>query len=327
MGNMFYDMCSTAMKAKSNKHDKQGNSIQSLYRLIFVPWYWQEEYALEAPANFKHTKEELELRDLYGVNKDQLFWRRMKIIEFQEDGKSGIFSFKQEYPFNANEAFQTSGDALISAENMYKARKSNYDDSTAPIIFGVDPSGTGKDKAALVIRQGRKVIYFETWDDIRPMAFVGKLAVFASKYKPLRIFVDYGHGYAVADRLKELKYKGVQHVHFGEKADEDLIYENKRAEMWMRMQEWFKGVANIPDDDEFQSDLQCMPDSQTSSNSRIILASKKEIKRLYKKSPDIGDALALTFTRKVRKMASGESAKGNRVTRKSGYSNSRLSRR
>lgn len=306
MGNMFYDMCMDAMKGVG------------LYRLIFVPWFWQEEYWLEPPADFRHTEEELTLRDTYGLNPGQLFWRRMKIIELSENGKNGIFKFKQEYPNNANEAFQTSGDSLIDSEHIYRARKSNYVDSFAPVIFGVDPAGTGKDKAALVIRQGRQILYHKTWDEIGPMQLVGKLAILMNKYRPDKTFIDYGHGYAVADRLKELRFRGVEHIHFKETADEDDVYANRRAEMWYRVQDWFKGEVNMPDDDAFQADLQCMPEGEDTSDQRLKLVSKAKIKEKYKKSPDLGDALALTFARKVRRVTPGQQRQ-HMVTSVSGF--------
>jgi len=76
-----------------------------------------------------------------------------------------------------------------------------------------------------------------------------------------------------------------QHIHFKEKADEDDIYANKRAEMWMRMLNWFKQECNIPDDDEFQGDIQCMPQPEDDSNSRLKMISKEKIRKIYKKKP------------------------------------------
>src|SRR5215831_13144422 len=66
---------------------------------IFVPWFWQEEYRKPA-AGLILTAEEREYRDLYGLDEEQIAWRRGKIAELKDEAL-----FRQEYPANAAEAF------------------------------------------------------------------------------------------------------------------------------------------------------------------------------------------------------------------------------
>ncbi len=70
---------------------------------IFVPWFIQDEYAIEPPAPLDHTPEELELIKQHGLNDAQLYWRRLEI------GATSLELFKQEYPCTPEEAFLTSG--------------------------------------------------------------------------------------------------------------------------------------------------------------------------------------------------------------------------
>jgi len=71
---------------------------------IFVPWFWQEEYRAEPPADFVLDAEERDYAALYGLDLAQMAWRRIKIGELKDP-----ILFKQEYPANAAEAFQMSG--------------------------------------------------------------------------------------------------------------------------------------------------------------------------------------------------------------------------
>lgn len=73
------------------------------YCQVFLPWFIQEEYREEPLAGFKRTIDEQELVDLYGLEDDQLQWRRRMVF------KKGLELFQQEYPCTAMEAFLTSG--------------------------------------------------------------------------------------------------------------------------------------------------------------------------------------------------------------------------
>ena len=93
---------------------------------IFVPWYWQDEYRRNADG-IELDEIELELKQTYKLDNQQLAWRRNKIFELSTDGQDGETSFKQEYPMNAAEAFQVTGggNTLINAEHCLKAYLEN----------------------------------------------------------------------------------------------------------------------------------------------------------------------------------------------------------
>jgi len=150
VGNFFHEQWKLAEKGLSE------------FIPIFVPWFWQSEYKKEIPEGTAFTDEELVLSDIYGINKEQLFWRRMKVAELTTDGVDGERAFKQEYPMNAAEAFQVSGgDGLIKADHCMLARK-NKANGSGPLIVGVDPS-RGGDRFAIVKRQGRKMYGMESY--------------------------------------------------------------------------------------------------------------------------------------------------------------------
>ena len=85
-------------------------------------------------------------------------------------------------------------------------------------------------------------------------------------------------------------------VNFGSKAADERKYFNKRAEMWGEMAEWIADTITpcLPDDDRLHADLTA-PGYSHSSNGQIKLDAKDKIKKELGRSPDLGDALALTF--------------------------------
>jgi hypothetical protein len=76
-------------------------------------------------------------------------------------------------------------------------------------------------------------------------------------------------------------------------------YTNKRAEMWGETKEWLgKQPASIPDSDELQADLTQIRYSYDSNNA-LKMEKKEDMKKRGFRSPDMADALGLTFARPV----------------------------
>lgn len=86
---------------------------------LFIPWFWQTEYREAIPSHhtFKRTPKEEELVQLYGLDDEQLYWKRLK------EAETSPTKFKQEYPFTPEEAFQTSGSAVFEPEPLIARSK------------------------------------------------------------------------------------------------------------------------------------------------------------------------------------------------------------
>lgn len=318
MGNLFHQKCMDAMEEDSE------------YELVFIPWFWQDEYRKDLPYSFLPTQEEAELQELFKLDDKQIYWRRMKIKELGSLG-----SFKQEYPMTVEEAFQTSGNRLINSEKIVEARKSIVRDIYAPKILGVDP-GRNKDRSVLVDRQGRHIRWFKEYKKEETagknsqweMRLAGIIANLIDREGYDKVFIDSTKGWGIVDRLHELGYeKEVVGIVFGEKAIEENVYLNIRAEMWCSLRDWFhNGNVNCPDDEKLHLDVTCMPDEKHTSSGLIKMEAKDKIIEIYKKSPDIGDAAALTFALPVRRkeLANTRSFKKGRTNKSSLRSMSRV---
>jgi hypothetical protein len=95
---------------------------------------------------------------------------------------------------------------------------------------------------------------------------------------------------------------------------DDLVYANKRAEMWGWMREWLKH-GSIPDDQDLRSELESVQYGYVLLDGRdaIQLEKKQDMKKRGAPSPDISDALALTFAYPVQpNQNAGRAAAGHR---------------
>lgn len=258
---------------------------------IFVPWYWQQEYRHHGVGL---TDEDREYGELFGLDEQQMMWRRYKINEFGGE----VRLFKREYPSSPAEAFSVSDDrSLISSELVQTARKAvAVLDKSAPRIIGVDPARFGGDSTSIYLRCGRIAEKLENVKGLDTMQVVGAVLRHMKSYSPDAVYVDVGGiGAGVVDRLRELNHMKVRGVNFGGTPLEELKYVNKRAEMWGLLKEWLEEKpVQIPDDNRLETDL-CGLRYNYDSKSRLKLESKEEAKKRGIKSPDDGDALALTF--------------------------------
>jgi hypothetical protein len=273
-------------------------SGESDYIAIFVPWFWQEEYRRDVPQGFSLTDEEIELQDVYRLTPDQIAWRRVKIAELSVNGTDGAKAFKQEYPCNAAEAFQMSGeDSFISPETVVRTRKGEAE-PYGPLVIGVDPARFGDDRSAIIKRRGRVAFDLQTYVKKDTMEIAGIVYGIIQRDKPVKVFVDVvGLGAGVVDRLRELTgYSDViVAVNSAERAINDNLYANKRAEIWALGKEWLQDLpAKIPDSDEMHSDL-CGVKYKTDSKGRLLIESKADMKRRGVRSSDTADALLMTF--------------------------------
>lgn len=310
LGNAFHLMWQDAEQGKG------------LYIPIFVPWYWQDEYRAKVRDDFKLTPEDVVYRDSYGLDMEQMQWRANKITSY---GEGFAWLFDQEYPATAALAFQTGTlNPLVSPHYVSAAAKGDFYDENGPLIIGCDPASDGAgtvDRTCIVFRRGRVVFRVEYHEKLNSMQVAGKLAGYWAEFAPDAIFVDKGGiGTGIVDRLQELHIPVIG-VMFGEAASEPDIYANKKAEMWWRMKDWFEEKPNrIVNNPAFISDI-CAPQPDVSSNGRKLLESKQKLEKRQIRSPDGGDALALTFAEKVMSRAAmaGHSRGSYETPSKAGY--------
>lgn len=286
-GNLFHGLAEDAMRGRGE------------YRLVFVPWYWQDEYAIDPPADWMPSGEDLDYGQPYGLSRAQLYWRRQKI---DTDFRGDEALFDQEYPATPALAFRkVAGDTYIPVEAVMKARKTLVVEGRGPLIIGVDPAEYGADDTVIIGRRGRDASsIYQRHHGRGPMEVVGIVGKLAERVMPDSINIDCtGIGSGIADRLKELGYP-VQRIGFGERAIDDTLYPKRGDEMWGEMKQWLLDApCKIADDDQLQTEL-TMRQYRYDSSRRTLLESKEAMRLRGLGSPDGGDALALTFALPVR---------------------------
>lgn len=205
--------------------------------------------------------------------------------------------FRQEFLCDFSAA-QDNG--LIPIDDIRAAANKFYRESEymgAPLIYGIDVARFGSDASVIFKRRGLvafEPIVIRKFDN---MALADRIAVEMAKEKPEAVFIDSGAGQGVIDRLRQMRFDVVE-VPFGAQAINKEQFANRRMEMWWHMAQWIKQGGAIPPDPVLQGDLGAPTYGYTPKGPKILEA-KDKLKERIGRSPDLADALALTFAAPV----------------------------
>lgn len=185
-------------------------------------------------------------------------------------------------------------DVETAAHRIYSPGSMDY----APRILGVDPARFGGDRSVIFPRQGLQAFAPMVYRGLDNMDLAGRVATKIVEWKPDAVFIDAGAGSGVIDRLRQLGHSVVE-VNFGGRAL-DARYTNKRTEMWHLLADAVRGGLALPNDNALKLEL-ATPTYRFDAANRIALESKDEIKKRLPDSgsPDLADALALTYAQVV----------------------------
>lgn len=187
-------------------------------------------------------------------------------------------------------------DSLIAADLVDAAMSRDVAlDPQADLIFGCDIARFGSDRSVICKRRGNVVIEMRHWSGEDLMGTVGRIVHEAKMDNPTEICVDsIGLGGGVADRLRELGYN-VRDVNVSESNALNQQAFRLRDELWIAAKDWLESRAvKLPKDDDLRAEL-IAPTYSFSSSGKIKVESKSELKKRGMRSPDLADALCLTF--------------------------------
>jgi len=187
-------------------------------------------------------------------------------------------------------------DSLIAADLVDAAMSRDIAlDTTQDLIYGVDVARFGSDRSVICKRRGNVVTELRHWSGEDLMGTVGRIVHEANQDKPAEICVDsIGLGGGVADRLRELGYN-VRDVNVSESNALNQQAAKLRDELWLACKDWLETRAvKLPKDDELRAEL-IGPTYSFTSNGKIKVEGKSEMKRRGMRSPDKADALCLSF--------------------------------
>lgn len=192
-------------------------------------------------------------------------------------------------------------DTVIPLELAEAALNRDVKPIDAKSIWGLDVARFGNDRTSLAKRKGNVLQEkVKSWRNLDTMEVTGRLKMeydtTPEAERPIVICVDViGLGAGVVDRGRELGLP-IRGINVSESPALTDQYKNLRAELWHgKARPWFLNRdCNLAGDQDLSGELTKVRYKIT-SNGKIQIESKEEMKKRGQPSPDPGDAFVLTF--------------------------------
>lgn len=182
---------------------------------------------------------------------------------------------------------------LVEAAMGKQLDKTEYE--LAAKVMGVDVARFGDDRSVIFKRQGLAVWEPIVLKDLDNMELADRVAHEINNYKPDAVFIDAGRGEGVIDRLRQLGYDVIE-VNFGGRSTNPKAA-NKATQMWMDLKAGLVQGLALPEMPELLTELSGRR-YEFMANGQVKLEPKDKMKERFR-SPDLADALALTYAQFV----------------------------
>ncbi len=163
-------------------------------------------------------------------------------------------------------------------------------------VLGVDVARFGSDATVRTLRQGSYVAWQRVTSQEDTMQTAGRVALDLAERPGITANIDViGLGAGVYDRLKE-QGKPVVAINVAESSSDPERYANLRAEYYWQLRNLFETDSiMIPAEEELEHELSQLKYKVISSNGKIRIEEKDEMKKRLGHSPDRADSLMLAF--------------------------------
>lgn len=183
---LFYKMCLDAQ------------SEQSPYQIIFVPWFWQDEYRLNTDDKMSLSAEEQDYKDRHDLSDGQILWRRMRIREL-----GGIWAFRREYPASIEEAFHADIVGALWTRSLLDENRiaKQMLPPLLRIVVAIDPAAShhaGSDETGIIVaglgEDGHGYVLEDISGKYTPSVWAQKAIAAFHRYDADRIVAEVNQG-------------------------------------------------------------------------------------------------------------------------------------
>lgn len=219
----------------------------------------------------------------------KLDWARQQIATYGRENPWVKVNVLGEFP-------PASINALFGSEEIEVAMLREY----RPEIYGhmqkrlgIDVARFGDDRTVIFPRQGLMSFLPDICRKLDTLEIAARIMLARDRWGSEMQLIDSTGQWAngTIDQLRTARVP-ITAVDFGDKAINPK-YLNRRAEMWLELSKWVKAGGRLPNVPELMAEF--ITPTYTFSGGKFMLEPKDQIKDRLGRSPDLADALALTF--------------------------------
>lgn len=174
--------------------------------------------------------------------------------------------------------------------NEFPTRPGEFADER--VFVGIDAAGFGTDRSVICVRKGNRILALYENPNLDGYECKRKVRELLGNEKPSGIFIDMAYGQSFYDQLK-YEYPNVRMIQFASAPENRDRFVNIRAEMYFNTADAIRDGLFI-ESEEIRRDM-CSTHFKTNSVGRFLIQPKDELKEIFGHSPDLCDALVLTY--------------------------------
>lgn len=187
-----------------HKEWMRAESGEAEWRRLFFPWFQHNAYRLELPHDedgepyeLEWREDELTLQERYGLDEEQLLWRRQRI------GKLGPEKFRREFPSSPEEAYLVTGATYFNEEHFKECEILSIDNPNWVVLeepnerdayaIGVDvAAGVGRDYSVITVMSKLLNSPVAIWrsNTTEPTALAEQIVDIALEYNDALVLVE-----------------------------------------------------------------------------------------------------------------------------------------
>ena len=226
-------------------------------------------------------------------------WARQQIQQYGRDNPWVKINVLGEFPPSSINALLGPSDVDAAMIRTLPAEAYNW----APVQIGVDVARYGDDRTVIFPRQGlmafQPLVMRHTHGSAVSHEIATAVIEVCRKYHTRHVTMDATGGWAAGARdvLVVAGYQPLEvqfHAPCPQREGVPPKYRNRRAEMHFGLSEWVKRGGVLPNLPELLGEL-TTPTYTVREDGKFQIEAKDQVKERLGRSPDLADALALTF--------------------------------
>lgn len=223
-------------------------------------------------------------------------WAEARKSEWGDDSPMYFARVLGEFPEQSEDALFSKAWTIKACDIIPKVSKDDI------VAIGVDVARGGNCESVAYVRRGMRIIHMVAWRGSDLMASAHRVAGLIKQYKPERTIIDaVGIGAGVVDRLRDMRYRGIEGFHGGSAPADPSRFRMKRDEIYWNLRCLMKEGAIGPlADAKTRRQVEGIK-AKYDNRGKLCVESKEDMRKRNAPSPDRADALVLCFAQRFRK--------------------------
>ena len=265
---------------------------EAKWKYLFFPWFVHKKYREKTDKDFVMTDTESALAEQWGLDPEQIYWRRNKLGKIGNKQK-----FAREYPSCIEDAYSVAGNVYLQRDDFDDIEIVQIDPIETTVLCEVDPqdkyalgvdvaAGVGQDFSVIYVlsKKTHQIVCVYRSNEIAPAYLAERIVDFASTYNNAYVLVESNNFGNVV--LNEMHHMGYNKIWKDEKGRDWITTLKSKTEMFENL----KGLI--------QNGYISMLDNIVYSELRAITVNDRggiELKYLDGAHSDNAVALALAY--------------------------------